>query len=203
MNSTTSLLTDRFFDALTFAAKLHNNQLRKGTQIPYVTHLMAVAGLVLEHGGNENEAIAGLLHDAIEDQAEHNGGAEVLRSEISNRFGAEVLSIVEGCTDADTFPKPPWRARKQAYIDHLAEASRSVLRVSCADKVHNARTLLVDYREQGEATWYRFNAGRDETLWYYASLIDVFKKAGAPGTLVKELDRVVDELTRLVMNQQC
>lgn len=199
MNTSTTLLSNRFSEALIYASKLHNRQTRKGTDIPYVSHLMAVASLVLEHGGGENQAIAGLLHDSIEDQAEHNGGAEALLSEITQRFGSEVLAIVEGCTDAESQPKPPWRARKEAYIEHLAETSASVLLVSCSDKLHNARALLLDFREHGDDLWQRFNAGRDQILWYYTSLVKAFSAAGAPGALVRELDRTVGELSRLGM----
>ena len=191
------MLSENFSEALNYAYELHNHQTRKGTDIPYISHLLAVAGLVLEHGGSEEEAIAGLLHDAIEDQAEHNGGAAKLRAEIADRFGTDVLAMVEGCTDTDTQPKPPWRARKEAYIAHIAAAPLSVLRISCADKLHNARTLLLDYREHGEALWDRFTAGGDETLWYYQSLIDAYRSAGAPAALVEELDRTVSELARL------
>ena len=197
MTTSSQRLSSRFTDALTYAAELHNQQTRKGTSTPYVSHLIGVASLVLEHGGEEDEAIAGLLHDSIEDQAEHNGGAEAMRADITRRFGAEVLAIVEGCTDADTQPKPPWRARKEAYIEHLAEASSSVLLVSCSDKLHNARALLLDFREHGDKLWDRFNTGCNEILWYYLSLVEAFRAADAPGALVRELDRTVGELSQL------
>lgn len=197
MDTATPALSPRFSEALTFATDLHNHQTRKGSKIPYVSHLLGVTSLVLEHGGNEDEAIAALLHDAIEDQARHNGGAEALRAEIGERFGSEVLDIVEGCTDTDIHPKPPWRARKEAYIAHLVTAPEAVLRVSCADKLHNARTLLLDYREQGEALWDRFNAGRDETLWFYTSLIEIFRSADSLLGMAVELERTVAELSEL------
>ncbi len=188
-------LTDKFAEALVFAAKLHAEQTRKGTDIPYVSHLLGVASLVLEHEGTEAEAIAGLLHDAIEDQAhDYPGGAQQLRQAIADRFGVEVLAIVDGCTDADTVPKPPWRARKEAYIAHLAEASPAVLRVSCADKLHNARAIMVDLRTHGGRLWQRFTAGRDGTLWYYRALVSAFEAAGAPVTLVDELGRIVQQI---------
>ena len=181
-------LSARYTDALTFAAEAHHGQLRKGTSIPYLSHLLAVSGLVLEHGGDETEAIAGLLHDAIEDVGAH------LREPIRERFGAEVLVIVEGCTDADVQPKPPWRARKEAYIAHLRHAPPPVLRVSAADKLHNARCILADYHAHGPALWRRFNASAAETAWYYTAVADILAAAGAPPTLVGELGRTVEAL---------
>ena len=145
------MLTERFNDALVFAAELHGSQKRKGTQTPYISHLMAVASIVLEHGGSEDEAIAGLLHDAVEDQgATYPGGVEALRQEIASRFGSNVLAIVDACSDTDQIPKPPWQKRKEAYIEHLKDADTSTLLVSCADKVHNARAILTDYLAHGE-----------------------------------------------------
>jgi GTP pyrophosphokinase len=186
------MLSERFATALTLAASLHRAQRRKGTTIPYIAHLLAVAGLVLEHGGDEDEAIAGLLHDAVEDQ----GGAATL-AEIERRFGSRVAAIVVGCSDTDTTPKPPWRARKEAYLTHLDSASASVRLVSAADKLHNARSLLADYRQIGEALWPRFTGGRDGTLWYYRALLERYRTHG-DGPLVAELGRVVAELERLV-----
>lgn len=181
-------LSARFEEALTFAARLHAGQVRKGTAIPYVAHLLAVASLVLEHGASDDEAIAALLHDAAEDQ-----GGKATLDEIRSRFGDVVAEIVEGCTDAWTIPKPPWRERKEAYLASLREASASVCLVSTADKLHNARTILGDYRVLGESLWGRFNGGRDGTLWYYRSLVEVLRATG-PNSLVEELDRVVSEI---------
>lgn len=181
-------LTDRFGEALEYAAKVHRTQRRKGSGIPYVAHLLAVCSLVLEDGGNEDEAIAALLHDAPEDQ----GGEETL-AEIRERFGDDVAEIVAGCSDTFEIPKPPWRPRKQAYIDHLADAPPSVLRVSCADKVHNARSILEDYREVGEAVFDRFNGRKEGTLWYYGELGKVFTKR-KPGALANDLQRTVAKL---------
>ncbi|GAC1343199.1 MAG: HD domain-containing protein [Ktedonobacteraceae bacterium] len=181
-------LTSRFEDALLFAARLHGKQWRKGTNIPYVAHLLAVTSLVLEHGGDEDEAIAALLHDAIEDQ-----GGVPIREEIRLRFGNEVVEIVDGCTDADTYPKPPWRARKEAYIASLREASTSVRLVSAADKLHNARAVLADYRVLGESLWRRFHGGRDGTLWYYRAVVNALKETGT-SPLIEELERVVAEI---------
>jgi (p)ppGpp synthase/HD superfamily hydrolase len=183
--------TTRFEAALTYATHLHRDQTRKGTDIPYVGHLLGVASLVIEDGGSEDEAIAGLLHDAVEDQ----GGAPRLE-DIRTRFGEGVAAIVAGCTDADTTPKPPWRQRKEAYLAHLREATADVLRVSAADKLHNARAILADYRALGEALWPRFSEGRDEILWYYRSLVAIFLERG-PARLAGELARAVAELNRL------
>ena len=143
---------ERFEDALRYAARTHARQWRKGTTIPYITHLLAVAAIVGEHGGTETEVIAALLHDAVEDQ----GGAPRLQ-EIRERFGDEVAAIVQECSDTDRTPKPPWRERKEAYIEHLAGAAPSARLVSAADKLHNARAILADYRERGDALWSRFN----------------------------------------------
>jgi GTP pyrophosphokinase len=184
----------RFRDALLYAAQLHAEQTRKGSGTPYIAHLLAVAAIVLEHGGSEDEAIAALLHDAIEDQ-----GGDATRQEIRRRFGDAVTAIVEGCTDTDQTPKPPWRARKEAYLAHLATASASVRLVSAADKLHNARTLVSDYRQLGEALWQRFNGGRDGTLWYYRELVKAYRRAGT-SPLVEELARIVDELHGLANN---
>ena len=185
------ILSTRFEEALVFAARLHGEQIRKGTVIPYIAHLLGVTSIVLEHGGNEDEAIAALLHDAIEDQ----GGAST-REEIRRRFGETVVAIVNGCTDAEVIPKPPWKARKEAYIAHMAHASSSVRLVSAADKLHNARAILADYRVLGDALWIRFNGGKAGTLWYYRSLVSAFRARGTT-PLVEELDRVVSEIEDL------
>ena len=184
-------LTNRFEEALTYSAQLHARQRRKGTEIPYVSHLLAVASLVIEAGASEDEAIAALLHDAVEDQ----GGAAT-REEIRRRFGDAVVAIVDGCTDTDQEPKPPWRARKEAYIAHVRAASDSVRLVSSADKLHNARSILSDYRTCGEALWDRFTGGREGTLWYYRSLVGAYREGGG-SPLVDELERVVVEIEQL------
>ena len=190
------MLTERFNDALVFAAKLHGSQKRKGTQTPYISHLMAVASIVLEHGGSEDEAIAGLLHDAVEDQGvTYPGGVEALRQEIASRFGSNVLAIVDACSDTDQIPKPPWQKRKEAYIEHLKDADTSTLLVSCADKVHNARAILTDYLAHGEQVWDRFTGKREGTLWYYRALFDAFAgRSETPPSIVAELERVVGAL---------
>lgn len=183
-------LTNRFDDALVFARVLHAAQVRKGTTIPYVAHLLAVASIVLEHGGTEDEAMAALLHDAVEDQ----GGAPTL-VEIRDRFGSAVAAIVAGCTDANTVPKPEWRARKEAYVAHIAGASASVRLVSAADKLRNARAIVSDHREIGSSVWSRFNVGPTDIRWYYRALTDAFTKAGETA-LTRELTRTVIELER-------
>lgn len=194
-----SILSARFHEAMTYAAELHARQLRKGTEIPYVAHLLAVASIVLEHGGGETEAIAALLHDAIEDQ----GNDGETRRTIERRFGPEVLAIVEGCTDADGQAgkeKPPWKARKEAYVAHVGSASAATRLVSAADKLHNARSILADLRVHGDALWPRFKAGRDGSLWYYRALVTAFRLAGGSDgmlRLVDELDRTVTEMERL------
>lgn len=192
METENPILGPRFEDALMYAAKLHASQIRKGSRVPYVSHLMAVASIALEYGADEDEAIAALLHDAIEDQ----GGSKA-REEIRGRFGDRVVEIVDGCTDADTKPKPPWRERKEAYIAHIKDASPSVHLVSAADKLSNARAILKDYRSLGDKLWERFKGGKEGTLWYYRSLSDVFL-AVYPSPLADELDRVVSEIERRV-----
>ena len=182
-------LSERYERALVWAARKHARQVRKGTTIPYVSHLLAVSSLALEHGADEDEAIAALLHDAVEDQ-----GGPRTREEIRAEFGERVASIVDGCTDTDQDPKPPWRPRKEAYVAHIAEAPPSVLLVSACDKLHNARSILSDLRATGPAVWDRFTGKRDGTLWYYRALADAFAAAGAPKGLVADLARVVREM---------
>ncbi len=184
-------MTSRLEHALVFAARLHREQQRKGSGVPYVSHLLAVAAIVMEHGGDEDEAIAALLHDAIEDQ----GGAKT-REKILRRFGERVTGIVEGCTDSDTIPKPPWEARKRVYIRRLGEKSASVRLVCAADKLHNARSILSDYRNLDEEIWERFEGRKEGTLWYYRSVLDMLLRSGRT-PLVDELDRVVSEIERL------
>jgi (p)ppGpp synthase/HD superfamily hydrolase len=183
-------LGERFRDALGFAFDLHARQQRKGSGVPYVAHLLGVCSIVLDHGGTEDEAIAALLHDAVEDQ----GGAAV-RHQIRDRFGDAVAAIVDGCSDADVEPKPPWRPRKEAYLAHLPGAPPSVRLVSAADKLHNARTILADLRAVGEQLWDRFRGGKDGTLWYYRSLVDLFRQTG-PADLAEDLAQVVEEIER-------
>lgn len=186
-----AMLSSRFAGALTYANELHAGQVRKASETPYIAHLLAVTAIVLEHGGGEDEAIAALLHDAVEDQ----GGATT-RADISRRFGESVAVIVDGCTDTDVEPKPPWRERKEAFLRSLATASPEVRLVVAADKLHNARSVVADYRRLGEAVWDRFRGGRAGTLWYYRAVTEALRD-GAPSPLVDELDRTVTELERL------
>ncbi len=186
------MFTVRFHEALVYAAELHASQRRKLSGAPYIAHLMAVTSIALEHGADEDTAIAALLHDAIEDQ-----GGPPTREEIRRRFGERVVEIVDGCTDTDQTPKPPWRQRKESYIAHLGRSSADVQLVSAADKVHNARCLLAEYRAGGESIWKSFNGGKDGTLWYYRSLVETYRSGSAPPPLVEELARTVSELDRL------
>lgn len=181
-------LSERFTEALTFATRLHAQQVRKGSGVPYVAHLLGVASIALEYGANEDEAIAALLHDAIEDQ-----GGIPTREEIRRQFGDAVTAIVEGCSDSQTLPKPPWRDRKERYLAHLKTASASVLLVSAADKLYNARSLLKDYHLVGEDLWQRFAGGKEGTLWYYGALVEALTEAGS-SPLVKEFAAVVGQL---------
>jgi (p)ppGpp synthase/HD superfamily hydrolase len=184
------LLTERFDEALAYASDAHRDQVRKGTRVPYVSHLLAVAGRVLEEGGDEDEAIAALLHDVVEDQ----GGAARL-ADVAARFGSRVAAIVAGTSDTDQSPKPPWRQRKERYLAHLADpsTSRSVLLVSAADKLHNARTIVRDLGADGPSTWARFNAGVDDQLWYYRELREILVRR-LPGPLTDELAEVVAQM---------
>jgi (p)ppGpp synthase/HD superfamily hydrolase len=181
-------LTARFEDALVYATQLHSGQNRKRSYVPYIAHLLAVTALVLEDGGDEDQAIAALLHDAVEDQ----GGLATLE-EIHRRYGERVAAIVEGCTDAYSIPKPPWRQRKEKYIASLRQADPAVRRVSLADKVHNARSTLRDLTREGETVWARFHGGKDGTLWYYHHLIEAFSEFG-PTYLLDVFKRTVADI---------
>jgi (p)ppGpp synthase/HD superfamily hydrolase len=184
-------LGPRFLEGFLFAAEKHAGQTRKTTTVPYIAHLMGVASLALEFGGDEDIAVAALLHDVVEDC----GGAPMLK-EVKRRFGSRVAKIVNGCTDSDSEPKPPWRARKENYLRHLKDADAETRLVSAADKLNNVRSILSDYREFGEAIWERFNGGRDGTLWYYRALLKEFKR-GKPNRLIREFELAVRELEML------
>ena len=184
-------LSSKFEQALVYATRIHGGQMRKKTRIPYIGHLLGVTAIALEYGANETEAIAALLHDAVEDC----GGAERQR-EIEKKFGKEVGEIVAGCTDTDQTPKPPWRARKENYIAHLKTASASTRLVSASDKLHNAQAIVHNLREDGDEVWERFTAGKEGALWYYRALVTAFREHG-PSALIEELDRVVTEMERL------
>ena len=189
-------LSPTFTDALAYAAELHAAQRRKGpAEIPYIGHLIGVASIVLEHGGTEHQAIAALLHDAIED---HPNGGETER-EIAERYGPTVLAIVQACTDSlpdsDERSASTWRARKEAYLEHLSEVGDDARLVSLADKLYNARAILKDLREVGHAVWDRFNVGPEETLWYYRSLVEAFQRTDR---LPVQHRLLADELARTV-----
>jgi GTP pyrophosphokinase len=186
-------LGPRFDDALVYASDLHRSQPRKGGHVPYVSHLLGVTSLVIEEGGTETQAIAALLHDAVEDQ----GGLPRLE-EIRARFGDDVADIVLACTDSTEDPKPPWRVRKEAYVAHLPVARPDALLVSVADKVHNARSILLDLRSDGVGMFDRFTGGREGTLWYYRTLVGTYRGIGGfRSRLIDELDRVVTEIERI------
>ncbi len=181
-------MTHRFTDALAYAVALHDGQRRRLSGAPYVAHLLGVAALVLEHGATEDEAIAALLHDAVEDQ-----GGLATRAAIAERFGEPVAALVEGCSDCHTVPKPPWRERKERYVAHLRHAPASIRLICAADKLHNARSLLAEYRRLGDAVWEHFHGRRDGTLWFYRNVVDALRAADRR-PLVEELARAVEQL---------
>jgi GTP pyrophosphokinase len=178
--------------AFLFAAEKHKGQTRKASTIPYIAHLMGVASLVLEAGGDEDLAIAALLHDVVEDC----GGVPMLK-EVRRRFGKRVAAIVDGCTDADTDPKPPWRERKEQYLRHLKTADADTRLVSAADKLNNVRSILSDYRAVGESVWSRFKGGREGTLWYYRTLLEIFLRH-PQNRITRDFELAVGELDSLV-----
>jgi (p)ppGpp synthase/HD superfamily hydrolase len=188
-------LSSRFADALAFAFEVHREQTKKGSSVSYISHLLEVTGTVLTYGGNEDEAIAALLHDTVEDHPDI-----VSFASLSERFGARVATIVESCSDTSVSPKPPWKSRKQRYIEHLHSADESVMIVSAADKLSNARAVMKDFRELGDRVWTRFNAGKDDQLWYYRSVTVALTRRGQ-GTrvqpLIEELGRAVRKLESL------
>jgi (p)ppGpp synthase/HD superfamily hydrolase len=186
-------LSEKFSRALTYMAELHRNQKRKGTRIPYVGHLLEVAGIVIEYGGNEDQAIAALLHDAVEDQ-----GGPKTRKEIRKKFGEKMATIVDWCSDTDKKPKPPWRERKETYLRQIARAPESAILVTAADKLQNIRAITRDYRTIGNRLWKRFSGGKSGTLWYHRALVEEYKKTGADARIIAELDRAVSELEKLV-----
>src|SRR5215211_2886738 len=180
--------TFAFAYALAFAARLHAEQTRKGSGTPYISHLLAVTAIALDHGATENEAIAALLHNAVEDQ----GGQKTLQ-EIRRAFGDQVASIVEACSDTDELPKPPWQVRKEAFVGRLRSEPYSVRLVVAADKLHNVRDVLRAYRVQGDDLWSQFNGGRDGTLWYYRAVVDALTEAAKPEE--KQLNAIIEEIT--------
>ncbi len=186
--------TARFASAMTYAHDVHHGQLRKGTGIPYIAHVLGVAAIAMEYGADEDEAIGALLHDAAED-----GGGEATLAEIRARFGDAVGDIVLGCSDSlveDPEDKLPWRERKENYLAHLENASRSVCLVSAADKLHNVRSIIRDYHEHGDDIWVRFQGRREGTLWYYETVAHTLvRRYHSP--LTRDLQLAVDELLAL------
>ncbi len=187
------VLDEKFREALGFAAEVHGGDLRKGTEIPYVSHLLSVCALVLEDGGDEEEAIAALLHDTLEDHPE-----EVKREDLVERFGARVADLVEACSDTpadfEGGEKPPWAERKAAYVEQIRSEGYPLSRVALADKLHNTRCMVMDHRREGDAIWERFNAPRSDQIRLFRSLVDAFRDGGAPAHLVDEFESLVDEL---------
>jgi len=190
-------LTRRFDRAFNMAIELHGEQKRKGSGVPYMGHLLGVTAIVIDDGGSENEAIAALLHDGPEDQ----GGAETLER-IRGEFGGEVAEIVDALSDTFKAKKPPWPERKKAYLSSLrekpkTELTRKILRVSMADKIHNARAVKFDWQREGEKVFDHFNASKDETLWYYRTLGEIYQEKLGDTPLVKTYLQAEAELREL------
>lgn len=193
------MLGQKFDEALALASELHRKQNRKGTPIPYISHLMAVAGIVLEANAYhpmdhiEDVAIGALLHDAIEDQ-----GHKIDLDQIKEKFGDTVYRIVLECSDAIVTEKgqekPPWKDRKRAYLDNISGKSQETLLVSCADKMHNARCIMFDHNRIGDDIWDRFNAGKDGTIWYYRSLAEELEKAWPENPLLPDFQAIVQRM---------
>ena len=190
-NKPKTILTQRYADAVAYASALHANQVRKSTTIPYISHLLGVSSLVLEAGGDEDMAIAALLHDGPEDQ-----GGQATLNEIRERFGDRVAHIVEGCSDSlseDPNNKAPWKERKERYLAHLKDADDDTLTVSLSDKLHNARAIATDLAITGPSTWDRFNASPKDIRWYYESIADISAKREAQAFLrVNLADAIAD-----------
>jgi (p)ppGpp synthase/HD superfamily hydrolase len=187
------IYSERLIQALQVAAQLHLGQVRKGTQFPYITHLLGTCAIALEFGASEDQAIAALLHDVIEDVEP----TERARAAVA-AFGPEVLRIVEACTDSDVHPKPPWNERKRNYLASLDQADHAILLVSASDKLNNARMIVTDLHRVGPAVWDRFTADHEDKLWYYRSLVDAFRaNAAHEPALIDELHRVVTEMETL------
>jgi len=185
-------LSRQFEKALVYATRAHGDQTRKKTGIPYIAHILGVTAIAMEYGANETEAIAALLHDAVEDC----GGERRLR-DIERKFGKGVAKIVDGCTDTYEKPKPPWLERKKNYIAHLKDSDSSNRLVSASDKLHNTRAILAELRRHGLEVFGRFSGKKDGTLWYYRTLVTAFREHRDHGDLVDELDRVVTQIEKL------
>src|SRR5574340_1053492 len=192
----TNQVSPRLYQALQFVFALHGHDSRKASPVPYLAHLLSVCALVQQDGGDEDEAIAALLHDALEDKPE-----ETSREDILERFGGRVLALVEAATDTRVGyaggPKEPWQLRKQRYLEHVRLADPSMLRVGLADKVDNARSILADHTRIGDRLWERFNRGRADQQWYYTQAVKAFEAAGCRGPLLDELKRLVELISRL------
>ena len=190
---TAPTLGPRFEEALLFAVRTHDGDLRKGTEIPYVSHLLSVCALVLEDGGDEDEAIAALLHDTLEDHPE-----KVTKADLDRRFGSRVADLVAACTDTPPDytggTKADWHERKATYVELIREEPYPKCRVALADKLHNTRSVVLDHRRLGDEIWTRFNAPKEDQLHYHRALVEAFREAGAPDYLVDELDSLVREL---------
>ncbi|HPR63681.1 MAG TPA: HD domain-containing protein [Thermoanaerobaculia bacterium] len=185
--------SNRFVQVLEWAVRLHGKQKRKGTEIPYIAHLLGVASIAMEFGADEEEAMAALLHDAVEDQ----GGSET-REAIRRTFGDRVTRIVIGCTDSEETPRPPWKTRKEAYLARVSTFDRSILLVSLADKIYNLRTIIRLYRDQGDSLLKKLKGGKEGRRWYYNALVGVFgDNPETPGELLKEFTRTVQEFNDL------
>jgi (p)ppGpp synthase/HD superfamily hydrolase len=185
------MLTERFEEALLYAIRLHATQRRKASDVPFVAHLFSVTASVLEDGGSEDEAIAALLHDAVEDQ-----GGPATRQAIVSRFGQTVADIIDGCTDTDEDPKPPWRERKERFLERLEGAPLAVLRVMAADKLENVRSLLRELERHGPGAWAHFRGGREGTIWYYTTATEILQRRFPASALMSELARQVGLLER-------
>lgn len=183
-------LSTAYDEALVYASSLHREQRRKGTDVPYLSHLLSVSALVLEGGGDEDQAIAALLHDALEDQPDLTS-----YDDLRERFGVRVADIVRACSDTEVQPKPPWRHRKEGFLRRLAVEPPDVLLVSLADKLHNARAILLDLRTAGAQVWERFNAPREDQLWYYSALVATFESQLPEHPLTQELRRTAEGLS--------
>lgn len=186
-------ISPRLYKALEFTFKLHGHDARKAGNIPYMAHLLSVCALVQQDGGNEEEAIAALLHDALEDKPE-----ETNRAEITSLFGEQVVQIIEVSIDTPSDytggVKPPWRSRKEAYLAHARTTAPDMLRVTIADKIDNARSILADHQRLGDEIWKRFNAGKEDQLWYYESAIEAYDTAGFQGPMLEELRSIVAKI---------
>lgn len=195
----TAQFTDRFAEAFKYAAQEHRCQLRKDTTIPYISHLMSVSALVWENGGDEDQAIVGLLHDVIED-ADPPSAVPRIRKEILEKFGQRVLDLVEGCTDGEqdaSGEKAPWKERKETYLAHLRHEPAKLLLVSCCDKLHNTRAILTDLITHGESFFNRFTGKKEGTLWYYRELSNIYQERLPNVVAVRELASVVDAIEKL------